>query len=580
MTPPESLPDAKSLPSSSSRRSWVYLAGGVILVMGALLVLWPAGPSAGAGMASPLSRHAAAASNSAALGQDNLEDAPELDGGIAWLNTAGPLKLKDLRGKIVLLDFWTLCCINCIHILPDLEKLEKKYANELVVIGVHSAKFENEKDTASIRKAILRYEIAHPVVNDAEHKIWNRYRVSSWPTFALIDPEGKYLGQASGEGNLELLDRVIGKLVKEHKEKGTLDEKPMRFDLVRYRETGDTPLFFPGKILADEASQRLFIADSTHHRIVITDMSGKKIDIIGAGSPGNKIGGYTEAQFDDPQGMALYGDILYVADRKNHSIKAIDLKKRSVSTAAGTGKQDSETRLLDRPRPAKETGLNSPWDLEIIGTRMFIAMAGHHQIWVMDLEKDQVSPYAGDGRENIRDGPLYAARFAQPSGLAHDGKFLYVADSEVSGIRKVPLDGEGRVTTLVGEGLFEFGDVDGIGEQARLQHALCVVYHEGKIYVADTYNNKLKTIDPNTREVKSFIGKDVPKGSFTDEAPFHEPAGISYAAGKLYVADTNAHRIRVVDLKTNAVTTLELQGVDPPPPQKEWLPPADVKKEK
>lgn len=580
MTPPESLPDAKPLPSSSSRRSWVYLAGGVILVMGALLVLWPAGPSAGAGMASPLSRHAAAASNSAALGQDNLEDAPELDGGIAWLNTAGPLKLKDLRGKIVLLDFWTLCCINCIHILPDLEKLEKKYANELVVIGVHSAKFENEKDTASIRKAILRYEIAHPVVNDAEHKIWNRYRVSSWPTFALIDPEGKYLGQASGEGNLELLDRVIGKLVKEHKEKGTLDEKPMRFDLVRYRETGDTPLFFPGKILADEASQRLFIADSTHHRIVITDMSGKKIDIIGTGSPGNKIGGYTEAQFDDPQGMALYGDILYVADRKNHSIKAIDLKKRSVSTAAGTGKQDSETRLLDRPRPAKETGLNSPWDLEIIGTRMFIAMAGHHQIWVMDLEKDQVSPYAGDGRENIRDGPLYAARFAQPSGLAHDGKFLYVADSEVSGIRKVPLDGEGRVTTLVGEGLFEFGDVDGIGEQARLQHALCVAYHDGKIYVADTYNNKLKTIDPNTREVKSFIGKDVPKGSFTDAAPFHEPAGISYAAGKLYVADTNAHQIRVVDLKTNAVTTLELQGVDPPPPQKEWLPPADVKKEK
>ena len=193
--------------------------------------------------------------------------APELDGGVAWLNSAGPLSLKkDLKGKVVLLDFWTLCCINCIHIMPDLAKLEKKYANELVVIGVHSPKFENEKETSSIRKAILRYQIEHPVINDADHKIWNRYEVDAWPTLVLIDPEGNLVGYTSGEGNYDLLDTVIGKLVEEHRKKKTLNEKPIRFDLAKYRESGDTPLFFPGKVLADEKGKRLFIADSTHHR--------------------------------------------------------------------------------------------------------------------------------------------------------------------------------------------------------------------------------------------------------------------------------------------------------------------------
>ncbi len=505
--------------------------------------------------------------------------APELDGGIAWLNTSGPIKMKDLKGKVVLLDFWTLCCINCIHVLPDLAKLEKKYPNELVVIGVHSAKFENEKDTKSIRQAILRYEIAHPVVNDAEHKIWNRFGVNSWPTVALVDPEGKYLGQASGEGNFELLDKIIGKLVKDAKAKGTLDEKPLRFDLIRYRETKDTPLFFPGKVHADGKSNRLFIADSTHHRIVITDLAGNKIDIVGTGSPGRTDGGFDIARFDDPQGMALDGETLYVADRKNHCIRAIDLKTKTVSTVAGTGTQDGDAtnRRLEQAIAGTSIGLNSPWDLLVIGRELYIAMAGHHQIWTMELDTKKIKPYAGDGRENIKDGPLYAARFAQPSGIATDGKFLYVADSEVSAIRKVPLGGEGRVTTLVGEGLFEFGDVDGTAEKVRLQHALGVIFHEGKLIIADTYNSKLKFLDPNTRTCTTFLGGD-DADSFFAGPLFDEPAGLSIANCKVYVADTNASRIRVVDLATKKVSTLTLTGVLPPPPQKEWLPPTEPKK--
>jgi len=505
------------------------------------------------------------------------EAAPEFPDKMDWINTSGPLKKKDLKGKIVILDFWTLCCINCIHILPDLAKLEKKYANELVVIGVHSAKFENEKDTKSIRKAVLRYEIAHPVVNDADHKIWDAYSVNSWPTFVVLDAEGKVVGETSGEGNYEVLDRVVAKLVDEAKANKTLDAKPIRFDLVRYRETGDTSLFFPGKIVANEKTKQLFITDSTHHRVVVTDLAGNKEAIIGTGSPGFKDGKFEEAQFDDPQGMTIMGDFVFVADRKNHAIRAINMKEKVVSTVAGTGKQaaDPLARLQDRATTATKTALNSPWDLYAVGSTIFVAMAGHHQIWTFDPVKGVVAPFAGDGRENIKDGPHSLARFAQPSGLTADKDFLYVADSEVSAVRKVPLNGQGRVTTIVGSGLFDFGDKDGTGDDVKIQHALGIAMHGGKLLLADTYNSKLKTIDPKTREVTTIELKTAApeiKGPL-----FSEPSGLAVVGDTVYVTDTNAHRIRVVDLKTKTVSTLLLKGVEPPPPQKEWLPPKEKK---
>jgi DNA-binding beta-propeller fold protein YncE len=497
--------------------------------------------------------------NTKADDEDRLPVAPELEGGVAWLNTAGPIKLKDLRGKFVLLDFWTLCCINCIHTLPDLAKLEKKYAKELVVIGVHTAKFDNEKETESIRKAILRYEITHPVVNDANQRIWRTYGAQSWPTIVLIDPEGNYLGHASGEGNCDAVDRLLTKLIKIHKDKKTLNEKPIRFALARQDERGDSPLFFPGKVLADAASKRLFIADSTHHRIVITDLDGKKIAIAGCGESGKADGPFDTASFNDPQGMALKGEILYVADRKNHLIRALDLANRRVKTVAGTGEQDRAGRFGGGS--ALSTGLNSPWDLLVKGNTLYIAMAGHHQIWTLDLAKETILPFAGDGRENIRDGTVGEARFAQPSGLTTDGKTLWVADSEVSAIRSVPLDGSGEVTTLVGEGLFEFGDNDGTGPAVRLQHALGVAYHSGLLYVADTYNSKIKVLDPVKRTCTTFLGE--PAGWLGD-ALFNEPGGLSFAGDTLYVADTNSHRIRVVDVKAKTVKTLTLQGVEAP----------------
>jgi len=519
--------------------------------------------------------------------QDDKKDekkkiaAPELDGGIAWLNTAGPLSIKkDLKGKFVLLDFWTLCCINCIHILPDLAKLEKKFAKELVVIGVHSPKFDSEKETASIRKAILRYQIEHPVVNDANHKIWDRYEIDAWPTWVLIDPEGNLVGYVSGEGNYELLDIILTKLIKEHKQNKTLDEKPIRFDLAKFRETEDTPLYFPGKVVADEKSKRLFIADSTHHRIVITDMDGKMLAVAGTGVPGKADGAFDKAQFDDPQGMAVNGDLLYVADRKNHCIRELDLKAKTVTTIAGTGQQsaDPDERRLALPLPATKIGLNSPWDLHLLDDKLYIAMAGHHQIWLFDLKAKTVMPFAGTGAETLRDGSRDRSMFAQPSGLTGDGRNLYVADCETSSLRQVGLGPEGRVQTLIGRHLFIFGDRDGLGQdggersetEARMQHAIGVTYHNGKVYLADTYNNKVKEYDLRTRRLTTLVGGK-PLGWFSPTI-FNEPCGVSYADGKLFVADTNAHRIRVVDLKTKAVSTLKLKGVEPPKLPKELEP--------
>jgi thiol-disulfide isomerase/thioredoxin/outer membrane protein assembly factor BamB len=500
--------------------------------------------------------------------------APELDGGVGWLNTAGPIRMKDLRGKIVVLDFWTFCCINCLHTLPDLAKLEKKYANELVVIGVHSAKFDTEKESEAIRKAILRYEISHPVVNDADMKIWKTYGARSWPTLYLIDPEGYVIAAGSGEGLGEALDREIGKLVKIHQDKKTLDEKPRKFELARFSEKGDSPLFFPGKILADEGGKRLFIADSTHHRIVITDLQGKKIDVAGIGEPGKADGAFDKASFNDPQGLSLKGNTLYVADRKNHLVRALDLKAKTVRTVAGNGEQGEKRQGKG---PALKTGLNSPWDVLASGNKLYIAQAGHHQIWTLDLKNEELALFAGSGREDIMDGALVAdldnfrvkvASFAQPSGLATDGKNLYVADSEVSAVRVLPLDGKGEVKTLVGEGLFDFGDVDGVGDKVRLQHALGVAFHDGKLYVADTYNSKIKVLDPKDRSCEAFLGGEA--DGWLAGPTFSEPGGLSVADGKLYIADTNAHRIRVVDLKTKAVRTLELSGVEAPkaPPEK------------
>ncbi|MBI1901161.1 MAG: redoxin domain-containing protein [Planctomycetia bacterium] len=514
-----------------------------------------------------------------------------------WLNTSGPLEVQDLKGKFVILDFWTYCCINCMHILPELKKLEQAYPNEIVVIGVHSAKFTTEKDTANIREAILRHGIEHPVVNDANQAIWDKFELEGWPGLRVIDPQGRLVAGHGGEITFEDLDRFLKMTLPYYKKRGLLDETPLRFALEEHKVLA-TPLRFPGKVLADGPSDRLFISDSSNNRIVVATLDGTLLAVIGDGQVGSKDGDFASARFHHPQGMALRGEVLYVADTENHLLRKVDLARQQVTTIAGTGKQQRQPRewpgveadeaglLVKLPDrfygPPRKTALNSPWDLLIHGNDLFIAMAGPHQIWRMPLDESEIGVYAGNGREDIVDGPTApdrpyargASSFAQPSGLAADGESIYVADSEGSSIRAVPLDPAKDVRTLVGTAhlqfgrLFTFGDVDGTTPEARLQHCLGVAVGGGLVYVADTYNNKIKVLDLKDESIKTLVGSG--KAGLKDQPPqFDEPAGLSIAAGKIYVADTSNHAIRVIDLAAgNKVTTLEIKGLKPPAPPK------------
>ncbi len=485
--------------------------------------------------------------------------APEISGGRGWLNTDKPLSIAALKGKVVLLDFWTYGCINCIHIIPDLKKLEEKYAKQLVVIGVHSAKFQNEKETENIRRIILRYEIEHPVYNDSEYAVWQSYGVRAWPTQILIDPAGYVIGGISGEGNYDVIDQAIAKTVEEFRKKGELNEEPLKLTLERAK-VGDLPLAFPGKIVADANRDRLFIADSNHNRIVITKLDGTLVETVGTADAGAADGPFEKATFYRPQGMALAGDNLYVADTENHLIRRVDLKTRTVETIAGTGQQSRE---YFKSGPARTVALNSPWDLQLAGRVLYIAMAGPHQIWKMDLDQNAVSTFAGSGREARLDGPLLESGFAQPSGIAADGKNLYVADSESNIIRAIDI-AAGTVKTIVGGDLFEFGDVDGSGDEVRLQHPLGVISYGDKLLIADTYNHKIKQLDPKRETVTTLFGTGKPGQQDGTSASFYEPGGLALANDKLYIADTNNHAIRVVDLKTKRASTLKINGLIPP----------------
>jgi len=492
--------------------------------------------------------------------------APSLEGGVGWLNTSGEIAMQDLRGKVVLLDFWTYCCINCMHVLPDLEYLEKKYDKELVVIGVHSAKFDNEQETENIREAIISYEIEHPVINDANMTVWQKFGVRAWPTVVLIDPEGNYCGYLSGEGNREILDQVIGDLVEYHQFKGTLDRTPVDFALEKEKQK-PTPLKYPGKILADADNDRLYISDSNHNRIVVTTLEGKLIEIIGDGQIGLKDGDYQSARFDHPQGMELVNGTLYVADTENHAIRTVNLKAKTVSTLAGTGEQ---ARIRVSGGPLAVTALNSPWALCHVDGTLFIAMAGPHQIWSHDLGSQRIAVFSGTGREDITDGKHDSSAFAQTSGMTTDGKFIYVCDSEGSSIRKIDTDPLGKVTTIVGahdlprgRSLFEFGDVDAVGEEARLQHPLGIVYDDGNLFVADTYNHKIKQINLETRQSSSWLGSGE-RGSGLDPVQFSEPSGLALVGDKLFIADTNNHRILVANTESKEVKELSIAGLKPP----------------
>lgn len=456
-------------------------------------------------------------------------NAPELRTRSGWVNTPKPYTLADFKGKLLLLDFWTYGCINCQHILPDLNRLEEEFPEELVVVGIHSGKFDLEKKNSHIREAILKFDIQHPVINDADYALWDAYTIRAWPTVVLISPTGKVVGQHSGEGIYEVVKPYIEQLMEEYKD--SLRRIRLNF-LLTNDQKQTTPneqkstFRYPSKIIAG-GEGTLWLSDSGNHRVLQLNTEGEVLMSIGNGEKGFADGLFDQCSFNEPQGMAFRNHLLYIADTKNNAIRLANLREKRVTTLAGTGALDYyffEERKNEAVLP------NSPWDLLLYKNTLYIASAGNHQILQMDLEENIVKRFTGTGREVLANGSLQEACFNQPSGLSRIGNTLYVADAEASAVRAIELEQE-QVLTPLGKGLFSFGDKDGDVEDALLQHNMGLTAHEGLLYIADTYNGKIKRFDLYKERIKTVL------------SGLNEPNGLLFHNGYLWVSDTNNHQL-------------------------------------
>jgi thiol-disulfide isomerase/thioredoxin len=457
--------------------------------------------------------------------------APELRGR-GWLNTGGRgLTLSELRGRFVLLDFWSFCCINCLHVLEELRPLEERYAAELVVVGVHSPKFVHEADPDALAAAVERYRVEHPVLDDPELTTWQAYTARAWPTLVLIDPEGYVVAQYAGEGHAHAIDALLAELRQNHLDMGTLQPGGSPY-VPRPAAAGD--LRFPATAVALPDGGFL-VADAGHHSLVELDADAASVvRRIGIGEPGLQDGGPTEARFSEPNGLCLLpadvaaraGYDVVVADTVNHALRGVRLADGRVTTQAGDGRQ------LFPGTPGEQTSLSSPWDVVWWQGRVWMAMAGVHQLWTFDPTTRVTRPVAGTMNEGLLDGPMTEAWFAQPSRLAADGDRLWVADSETSSVRYVE---HGAVHTAVGTGLFDFGLRDGPAEQALLQHPLGVtVLGDGSVAVCDTYNGA----------VRRLSGGEVT----TLATGLAEPSGAVVDGEHLLVVESAAHRLTRIPL--------------------------------
>jgi thiol-disulfide isomerase/thioredoxin/DNA-binding beta-propeller fold protein YncE len=462
--------------------------------------------------------------------------APEIErAGQTWFNVDRPLSLADLKGRMVVLDFWTFCCVNCIHTLPTLKFLEEAYPDQLIVIGVHSPKFDHECQPAAVADAIARYGITHPVVHDPHLVLWEDYCIRAWPTLLLISPDGHVIGQLAGEPHPDMLINGIGDMLARQPCDPAIP--PPALPLHPAPLQGGA-LRFPGKIKPcpdSDGTKQWAVADSGHNQIVLLDDGGREIRRWGSGEADCRDG--IDCAFDGPEGLVCSAESIYVADTRNHAIRRIDRATNAVTTLAGFGCRGA---FLADPTPGEETALASPWDVELAGRHLYFANAGSHQLGRLDLVSGTVSALAGSGGENIGDGPGDEALLAQPSGLAlcQDGDGLFFADSETSAIRRLCLK-SGTVRTLAGSGLFDFGHQNGPLAQALFQHPLAVAALPGKLFVADSYNGAIRVIDLDGGTVADIPGADGLK----------EPAGITAdGPGRLLVSDTNRHRIVEIDL--------------------------------
>lgn len=423
-----------------------------------------------------------------------------------------------------------------------MRELEARYADSLAVIGVHSGKYITERETPRIRDASIRLDAIHPTVNDRQFRVWRAYAVRAWPTLVAIDLAGRVIGMHAGEFTAEALVPFVDRVLADAHAAGSLSGHALHPEPDLPTITPDR-LAYPGKVALD--GRRLAIADSAHHRVIVGTLDDRgtllRVDRTFGDAAGFREG--DAPRFRDPQGLAFRGDLLFVADAGNHAIRELSLITGAVRTIAGTGAQLRTQRDLDAG------ALSSPWDLCVIGDTLYVTMAGIHRLWTIRLDTGTVTPFSGTGTEELHDGPHAQAALAQPMGICAVGDAVAFTDSESSAVRLADLDPSGGVRTIVGTGLFDFGDVDAVGDAARLQHPQgLAASSDGRLLVCDTYNDSLRWVDPSSRRVETWV-----RG-------LHEPGGLALGESSVYVADTNAHRVAVVSRAEGTVQSLVIEG--------------------
>ena len=420
-----------------------------------------------------------------------------------------------------------------------MRKLEQQYPADIAVVGVHCGKFTGERVSANIRDASLRLGAAHPTINDRQFRLWRAYAVRSWPTLVVVSPRGYVVGMHAGEFEAEAIAPFIDRVVDEARASGTLDAREIRFPADAPSAVADV-LAFPGKVAAD--GNRVAIADSGHHRVIIgtvePDAARMSVErIVGDDAAGFRDG--SQPRFDNPQGLAFHGDTLFIADAGNHAIRALELATGIVRTVAGTGRQARSSADI------AAGAMSSPWDVAHDAGLLYVAMAGAHQLWTVDVASGAAVVHSGSGAEELHDGAHASAALAQPMGVSLSADAIYLADSESSAIRIADRDRTGGVRTIVGTGLFDFGDDDGIGDSVRLQHPQGVACApDGRLLVADSYNGSLKWVDPSTARVTTWL-----RG-------LHEPSGVAISGDRVFVAESNRHRVVVAQLDSEDVAEL------------------------
>ncbi|MTA92433.1 MAG: redoxin domain-containing protein, partial [Actinobacteria bacterium] len=487
-----------------------------------------------------------------------MTKAPELIGD-TWFGTTNPrLGIADFKGRFLLLDFWTLCCVNCHHVLAELRPVEEKFKDVLTVVGVHSPKFEYEKLPESVAAAIARHEVHHPVLNDPNMTTWQSYGVRAWPTLVLVDPKGDIIATYSGEGHAHAIEALLEKLVPSYEAGGYLVRGA---GLYKAPAPSSLALKQPGKIVAVPAEYRdllsgaeLLISNSGGHNLVgLTSVNlVDPVITIGAGVRGSKDGNYEAACFAEPYGAVFLekelaskvGAHLLVADTANHLIRAINLETKSVFTIAGTGEQWMQADATTGP--ALEVKLSTPWDIEVFEGELLIAMAGEHRIWKYDFQNKALGIFAGTTNEGLVDGKLTKAWFAQPSALVQSKitpSKVWLIDAETSALRCIE---NGKITSQIGKGLFDFGHVDGPADEALLQHPVGIIeLPDGNLLIADTYNSAIRKYSPATNSVAT-IARDLSEPS--DIELVETASGV-----KLAIVEAAANRITLLPIEAEAL---------------------------